>query len=174
MKLERFLEFVKAGLYLAAGAAILILNDALTDYIAIMVGSVMFLYAAEGIAVRLLTRQASRHILGFIDEIVLLLLAVLLLLVRSDLEKVCVIWAIWAILREGEEIAMVLKKYRKRSVWIISLIESLILIGLSFFLVLSPAEHVHAHIIVLGIEMILEVVFPLLDGQPLICEDFEE
>lgn len=172
MKIERILEGVKIAVYLAAGIVILIFNEALMDYIGPLVGGVMLLYALEGIAVRIGTGQAEKHLLGFIDEVILLLLAVLVILVRDNLEKTCVIWAIWSILREGEEIAVVLKKYKRRSVWIISLVESVVVIGLSSFLVLAPMEHAHSHIIILGIEMILEVVFPLLDGQPQISEEF--
>lgn len=164
MKLEKILDKIKAAIYLAAGLAILIWNVALLDSIALLVGGAMLLYAAEGIAVRLATGRAQRHPIGFVDEIVLLLLAVLTLLVRDDLNKVCVIWAIWAILRERGEIAVVLFRYRRRSVGVISLVESVVVIALSFLLVLTPEEHVHSHVIILGIEMILEVLFPLLDG----------
>lgn len=172
MQYENLLEKGKIALYILAGIAILIWNETLQNYIALLVGSVMLFYAAEGIVLRIASGQAREHVLGFIDEVILLLLAILMFFVRGNLDKVCVIWAIWSILREGEEMAVVLKKYRRKSVWIISLAESVIVIGLSSFLVLDPAVHVRSHIIILGIEMILEVLFPLLDGQPLIGEDF--
>ena len=47
---------------------------------------------------------------------------------------------------------------------IINVIESIVLIVFSILLIFSPTEHhAHVHIILLGIELMLEVIFPVLD-----------
>ena len=83
--------------------------------------------------------------------------------VNDDLVKVCVIWGTWSILREAFEFAENSESLMHKGPGLCSMIESIVVIVLSITMIAHPSEHhAHVHIFLLGIELILEVVFPLL------------
>ncbi len=156
-------KIVKYAFFILAGIGILVFNTALMGYIPWMVAAVMAVYGLLGILEWLRMPPKERHWLELIDDTVLLVMAGLMLIVRDDFGKCCVIWAVWSILREGAEVSEVLERYGSRTVVIVDLAESLIVVILSVLLVIDPEEHAHSHVILLGIEMLLEAFFPMAD-----------
>ncbi|MBP5153480.1 MAG: hypothetical protein ILP12_00520 [Lachnospiraceae bacterium] len=156
-------EYGMDAVFVLAGILVLVFHEAMMGGIAWMVGGVMLLYAVNGVLRWLARKDPAKRFLELMDMLILVVLAVVVFAVHSDFTRVCVIWAIWSILREGYEVADVLERYRQRAVRIVDYAESAVVVVLSVMLVLSPAEHAHAHVILLGIELILEVVFPLTD-----------
>ena len=79
-------------------------------------------------------------------------------------ETICVVWAVWSILREAYEIKEIVIDLKSIAPRIISGVESLIMIGLSISLVLHPTlEHVMIHIYFLTVELLLSPLIPLMD-----------
>lgn len=76
-----------------------------------------------------------------------------------------IIWGTWSILREGDEITECVVRMTHKRPAFISFIESVVVIILSIEMIVDPVEHhAHIHIILLGIELILEVIFPIFYG----------
>ena len=159
-------QLIKTVLYLLAGIAVLVLNNVIMEahYVGVIVGLVMFFYAVDIILI-CIAEKKMLHKDGFFMALMHVLLAVGMFIVVKDLEKVCIIWAVWSILREGGEISeCVHRLYHKRPA-LISLAESVVIIVFSFMMMTDPTEHhAHFHVILLGIELILEVTFPILNG----------
>ena len=89
-----------------------------------------------------------------------LLIGIILFVVSYDIIKVCLVWGVWSILRESKEMAEAITKLSARKTEIINVVESVIIIALSFTMILEPNEsHAYLHIILLGIELVIVVLF---------------
>lgn len=163
---------IKLIVYLIAGCLIMAFSEQVMEYVVILVGAVMTVYAIETIIVSIYEKAVLHEENELFEGLILILLAIVLLFTdNNNLEKVCVIWAIWSILRETEEIKECLHdnfhknppKFTKVFHYI-HCVESAIVIILSLVMLLSPTEKTaHTHIILLGLELILEVAFPLMN-----------
>ncbi|MBO4263018.1 MAG: hypothetical protein J5903_04470, partial [Clostridia bacterium] len=66
--------------------------------------------------------------------------------------------------RESEEMTEALKRVVGKKPGIINIAESITVIVLSVGMIITPSfHHAHLHIIILGIELILEIVFASLE-----------
>lgn len=72
-----------------------------------------------------------------------------------------IIWGVWSIIREGHEITECMIRLSKKKPAFINLIEFVTVVYLSVTMIMEPVEHhAHVHIFLLGIELMLEVIFP--------------
>ena len=70
----------------------------------------------------------------------------------------------WSILRESKELSEGIKKFPTKKTEIITVTESVIVIVLSFLMILEPSEsHAHLHLILLGVELVIVVIFYLIE-----------
>ena len=100
------------------------------------------------------------------DFLVFILGLVLLIFINDEtqFESVAVIWGTWVILRESKELFEATETIFKKGYGLFNISESIIVIVYSILLIINPVEHhVHAHIILLGIELILDVLFPIIN-----------
>ncbi len=158
--MPKALKITKAALYITVGILIFFLYETIMPYVAFLVGGVVLLYALEELGFQIARRQFA----DLAGSLIQIILAVLLFLSHSEIEKVCVIWGVWSIIREGRELSHALSHIKKSAVAALNVLESIVVTVLSVMLVLTPGEH-HAkiHLIILGVELILEVAFPLLE-----------
>ena len=165
-------KIIKLVLYLISGCLIMIFSEQVMEYVVILVGAVMTVYAIETIIVSIYEKAVLHEENELFEGLILILLAIVLLFTdKNNLEKICVIWAIWSIIRETEEIKECLfdifhknpPRFTKTFHYI-HIAESAIVIILSLVMLLSPTEKTaHTHVILLGLELILEVAFPLMN-----------
>ena len=72
-----------------------------------------------------------------------------------------IIWGVWSIICEGHEITECMIRLSKKKPAFINLIESVTVVYLSVTMIMEHVEHhAHVHIFLLGIELMLEVIFP--------------
>ncbi len=154
----------KAISFVAAGIIILILHSAILPYAGYVVGGVVIAYAIEDFIIALAEKKLLKEGSPFFEDLVQVIIGVLLIISSDELEKVCVIWGIWSIIRESREMTEAIAKVIHKRPGIINIIESVVVIGMSVSMILEPGEH-HAkvHIVLLGIELILEIVFEAVD-----------
>lgn len=158
--MPKALKITKAALYITAGILIFFLYETMMPYVAFLVGGVVFAYALEELCFQI-ARKKYADLAGSLIQIIL---AVLLFLSHSEIEKICVIWGVWSIIREGRELTHALSHIKESMLAVLDILESVVVTVLSVMLVLTPGEH-HAkiHLIILGVELILEIVFPFLE-----------
>ncbi|MBE6529700.1 MAG: hypothetical protein E7680_03740 [Ruminococcaceae bacterium] len=158
--MPKALKITKTILYIATGTLIFVFFWKMLPYAAFLVGGVVLIYALEELVFCILRRQFA----ALAESLIQIILAVLLFFSNGDLAKVCVIWGVWGIIRESRELTHALVNIKKRRLAIWDIIESVVVISLSVTMILSPNEH-HAtvHLVLLGIELILEVTFPWLE-----------
>jgi len=171
--MKKIWKIIKSVSYLTAGILIACFSEEMMDYAVALVGTVMTIYAVETIIISIFKKTVLHEDNELFEGLILCLLAIVLLFTdKNNLEKVCVIWAIWSILRETEEIkeCLHINVYKKphaytKAVNYVHIAESSVVIVLSLLMLLSPSEKTaHTHIILLGLELILEVAFPLVNS----------
>ncbi|MBP5342726.1 hypothetical protein J6Y73_02230 [bacterium] len=164
MKIYKPLKF---AFYLLLGVLVLIFNEPLLEYVPYLVGSVMLLYGIEDSILKLALKEFKEEIGKSLDNLLIIMLGIILFFLNKpeQFAVVCIIWSTWSILREEWEIKeKAIENSKSLIISIVNVIESIVVIIFSVMLIFNPTEHhAHAHIILLGIELILEVLFPLLD-----------
>ena len=149
----------KAVLYIAAAVVILILHEQVMPYVGYLVGGVVLVYALEELVFSWIEKDWK----AFSEAVVQLILAGLLFATSHNLVSVCTIWGVWSIIREVREMTGALQEIRKDRSGIVNIIESVVMIVLSVMMIVAPTyRHAHTHVILLAIELILEIVFPLV------------
>lgn len=155
---------IRFFLYLAVGILIIIFNTQLMDDIPQLVGSMMIIFGLEGIIKEIKLKTIDTEYTRFYDNEILIALAIVLFFIGDkDFEVSCTIWAVWSILREGRELAEEMHKRKISIASNLSILESVIVIILSIILIIDPIKHARSHIILLGVELILAVIFPTID-----------
>lgn len=151
-------RIVKAVLYICAAIAIFILHARVMPYVGYVVGGVILIWSLDEIV----ERWHEKRFAMLSIPLVQIVIAVLLCLASKDIVKVCVIWGVWSVIRESREMTHALDRLAYKKSGLINTIESVVVIVMSALMILEPGEHhAHVHIVLLGIELILEILFPL-------------
>lgn len=157
-------KWVKTTIYLISGILIIIFQKAIFVNIEYVVSAVIIAYGINfiitGIAEKTILKDTSK----LVSAVTNILVGIALIITGDNPVTLCVIWGVWSILREGTEIAELLPELIGKKIGFLDVGESIAIIVLSFILILEPTEHhIQFHIIILGIELILEVLFPLFN-----------
>ena len=149
----------KAALYIAAAIVILIFHEEVMPYVGYLVGGVIVAYGLEEAYFAIREKEWRE-----LSEAVLqLFFAGLLFVTAENIVSVCIIWGSWSIVRELREMTGAILRIRKDLSGIVNILESLVVMVLSTMMILEPTEHhAHTHVILLAIELILEIVFPVV------------
>ncbi len=159
-------EYIRLCIFTLVGILVMIFYKTLYRYVNDIVGAVMVAYGIEEICFSIFGIKEDREneaITSGSILIVLGLVELVLLKGEKNFESACVIWAVWAILREGKELSEVIRKITKKRPFIINATESIVSLVLSVLLILEPKEHAYVHLILLGIELVSKVWFEFVD-----------
>lgn len=168
-------NYIRSLLLLVLGLVIILTKDYLMakegQYLPFIVSFNMLLLGGEAFVIALVKKNHKDNLFKFVvDSISLLAGLVVLLMPVAIKEKeqliivTCYIWGIWAILREVMEVVHLFKHAKHLPITsVLNLLESVVIIIFSVMLLIEPGEH-HAatHVIILGIELLLEVLWPFL------------
>lgn len=163
-------KLIKLIIFVITGTLIIVFSEFFLENIKnlyLLVGSVMSFYGLEAALLLIIEKEFKEEKILFLNSIITLFLGLLVIFMpetTNSLVVLSVLWSVWAIMRESEEIfEKVLKNWNCKVTSILNLLESLVVIVFSVMLILNPSEHhLHSHVILLGIELILEETFPLL------------
>ncbi len=171
MKIYRLIKMVvliAAGILLFVFGKPLMNNDgALLNGV---VGAVIAFYGIEGITIPIITKKIKQERIRLMAGVTNVLIAVIMIFFLEgndqELRIVCVLWSLWSIMRESEEIFEKsfdhIKKHPITST--INFVESVVVIVFSILLITAKTqeellEHAYAHVVLLGIELIIEVLW---------------
>ena len=173
MKVFKSLKAVKFILFVVWGILIFIFKDKIAEhseehfYLAALVASLMFAYSIFDFIDLLEKKKTLEAHTKLFDCIIQVVFGIIILAdsaIRGNYATICIIWAVWSICREGEELAEDLERFKEHIPAYLNVIESIIVLVLSFMLIANPhPEHAKLHLILLGFELILGVVFPHVD-----------
>ncbi|MCR5462069.1 MAG: hypothetical protein K6E87_03270 [bacterium] len=173
MKAFKSLKAAKFILFVIWGILIFIFKDKIAEhseehfYLAALVASLMFAYSIFDFIDMLEKKKTLAAHTKLFDCIIQVVFGIIILAdsaIRENYATICIIWAVWSICREGEELAEDLERFKEHIPAYLNVIESIIVLVLSFMLIANPhPEHAKLHLILLGFELILGVVFPHVD-----------
>ena len=152
--------------YIIGGLLVIIFNNELLGYANFLLGSVVTIMSINSLIAILKEKDIKENSFNIAKEVLLINLGIITLFLYKEtyLISVCVIWAIWSIIREEWEVIEALHTFKSKVIIILNIIESLALFIVAVLLIFNPNEHhLHIHIILLGIELVLEVLFPHFD-----------
>ena len=159
-------QIFKTIYFTILGILVFIFNNYLTNHAYILVSMIMLLYGIEDIVERLIRKVNKKNISRLSSNILIITLGIICLFLKreTDFVPLCIIWATWAILREEWELEDVINLFHNKVIMGLNIMESLAVIVISIVFIFSPTiEHIRVHVILLGVELILEVFFPILD-----------
>lgn len=159
-------EYIRLCLFTLVGILVIVFYKTLYYYVNDIVGTVMVVYGIEEICFSVFGIKKDKDSEAITSGAILIVLGlVVALLLRGEkrFESACVIWAVWAILREGKELSEVISKIIKKHPFIINATESVVSLVLSILLIMQPRDHVYVHLILLGIELVSKVWFEYVD-----------
>ena len=177
MKMGKIYKLIKLILFVAMGIAILVCNKLIMNeegaIINGLVGAIIAIYGLEGIVLPIFTKKVKAEKVEMLNGGVNILIAIIMIFLLEghtyELRIVCVLWSLWSIMREGVEIFdkgfVGIKNHPITST--INFAESIIVIIFSVQLIVAKdahelEHHAHAHVILLGIELIIEVIWVYL------------
>ena len=173
MKVCRTLKGVKFVLFIIWGILVFIFKDKIAAHsetdpqLAFLVASLMFAYSAFDIVDMIEKKKTFAAHTAFFNCLIQIVFGIIILAdtrIRNEYSTICIIWAVWSICREGQELAEDLERFKEHIPAYLNVIESIIVLVLSFMLIASPhPEHAKLHLILLGFELILGVLFPHMD-----------
>ena len=156
------LQLIKTVLYILAGIAVVIFNNEIMESLGVVVGIVVICFGVDYIIMGITHKKYFGETGLFFPALTYILLGVILFIVTDDIKSVCLVWAVWAILREGKELSESIHRLTEKKPGLINALESVVIIIFSFTMIMEPGEHhAHVHVFLLGGELILEVLFPI-------------
>lgn len=160
--MKKTLDLLKPIIYIITGLLIIIFSKQIVDYLPYVVGSIMIFVNIEAILVDILEKDYE-HI-GY--KIGIIILGIIIMTASlHDFEAICIIWATISIINGGRSLIKSAVNIKKSKLNIINLFLAILSIVLSIFLIIDPLEHVTTHIILLGIEILLDGLRVILRKQ---------
>lgn len=171
MKAFRAIKAFKLVLFIVWGILVFIFKDKIAEHsdiqLAILVACLMFAYSIFDIVDMIEKKKTLKAHTKLFDCIIQIAFGIIILAdpnIREVYSTVCIIWAVWSICREGQELAEDLERFKEHIPAYLNVIESITVLVLSFMLIANPhPEHAKLHLILLGFELILGVLFPHAD-----------
>ena len=174
MKMGKVYKITKLVVFVVLGILILVFNKQIMNdegaAINYIVGSIIAIYGLEGVLLPVFTHKIKAEKIEMLNGGIDILIAVIMIFFLKDnphkLRIVCVLWSLWSIMREGVEIFdkgfVGIRNHPVTSA--INIAESIIVIVFSVMLICAKnahelEHHAHAHVILLGIELIIEVIW---------------
>ena len=158
-RLSRLICFVVCAVLL------LVFNEFFLHNLRWFIGGLIVLYGSLGILALLLAKVKPIYEgQGFLFFAVEILLGLVTLCFIKDYATVCVIWAVWSIIRESVELEEIVARELHPVLAVVSGLESVAVVVLSVMLMMEPGEHhamIHSYLLV--VELILASLIPIIN-----------
>ena len=129
------------------------------------IGGLIVLYGSLGVLALLLAKVKPIYEgQGFLFFSVEILLGLITLCFIKEYATVCVIWAVWSIIRESIELEEIVARELHPVPAIVSGLESVAVVVLSVMLMIEPGEHhamIHSYLLV--VDLILTSLIPIIN-----------
>lgn len=151
--------------YILIGALIIIFNDFILDkhLLSWIVGISTLVLSVEGLIYDIYFKkyETDRNHIG--TEIFKIAVSILILTVfRNDLDMICICWAILVGLTATRALNKSIYGMVAHKPFMISMLFSILELTLAILLVTNPSHHVSTHVVLLGIELIVEGIASIL------------
>lgn len=165
--MERIISLVKKILFIIVGTLLFVFFKYVKENINYVISSIILMYGVLGLLECIAKKEYKSHLSFFVFNILLITIGTIVFFLKGAeyFAYVCIISAVWSIIREEYEIAdFILRPSLNIILRILGLIESVVVIVFSIILIFNPTmHHAEIHYILLGVELILTVLLPMLN-----------
>ena len=161
----RIYNYIKLFIFIAFSILLFVFRKELIAHINYFVGSLVLVFGLESLIVlSIAQKRRSIRSIKFSFSIFEMVLGLTIITAVTDFSHVCVMWAVWSLLRQSIDIHEVLRGEVIGVVAIIYVIQSIVSIVFSIILIINPTEH-HAitHIYLLIAELLVIALPPVVD-----------
>lgn len=154
----KFIDISKIVIFISFGILVIIFRDFVADYLAYVIGIMVIVLNLENLYYDF-KYDKSEHMNNKIAEHFAYIIIGIVMCIQfvNKPGYVCIVWAGIIIIENANRISKFIYLKRKgHNVTYLSIIEEVISFILAVILLIDPIEHVGSHIIILGIEMLLD------------------
>ena len=158
-------KFIKLAIFIAFSVLLLVFKNDLVSDLNYFVGSLVLAFGLEStIVISIVSKKQAIKSIKFSFSIFEMILGLTILTAVKNFEFVCVMWAVWSILRQSIDIHEVLSGEVKGALAVLLFVQSVVSIVFSILLIITPIEH-HAvsHIYLLIAELLVIALPPVVD-----------
>lgn len=158
-------KFIKLAIFIAFSVLLLVFKNDLVADLNYFVGSLVLAFGLEStIVISIVSKKQAIKSIKFSFSIFEMILGLTILTAVKNFEFVCVMWAVWSILRQSIDIHEVLSGEVKGVLAVLLFVQSVVSIVFSILLIITPTEH-HAvsHIYLLIAELLVIALPPVVD-----------
>lgn len=158
-------NYIKLILFIVFSVLLFIFREELIANINFFIGSLIIAFGLENVIVlAIVEKKNCFRVSKFSFSIFEIVLGVTILSAVNVFSYVCVMWAVWSLLRQSIDIHEVFQGEIKGVFALLVLIESIVSIVFGILLIINPTEH-HAmsHIYLLIAELMVIALPPVLD-----------
>ncbi len=164
LRITRIVVYYIVGIFIILGSYLF--QDLIKDNLNLLVGISLF-YDSNAALISSLKRKAynqeenhiATHGINIIFSIIIILSKYIF--IENTFSIICTLWGISAIIGGSSRLNITIHEIAHKKFKIIELIEtleSIVEISLSVFLILDPIEHLHSHVLLLGLSSLLVAI----------------
>ena len=161
----KYFRFIKLTVYLTIGVLLGVFHVFMVEHLKYTLSIIILLYGLEALSFAIYYHRKKCYLEHrFYWGLVEVLLGIVTLTSIEDFNTVCIVWAIWAILRESWEIKEAVSNFSNLIPSLIELVTGLVNIVFSVLLIIHPGEH-HAtiHLFLLIVELAIASILPIIN-----------
>ena len=161
----KYFRFIKLAIYLTIGVILGIYHVFMIEHLRYALPTIMILYGVEALCFAIYYHRKKCYFeQRFYWGLVEILLAVVTMTCVKEFSTVCIVWAIWAILREANEIREAVSELSNLIPSIVELATGIINIVFSVLMIITPTpEHATIHLYLLIIELVVASGIPIIN-----------
>lgn len=157
---RQILRINKMIIYIPIAIIIIVLREDLLDYLNFIVGIPLLVFSLESLLYELYIKNYRNELNRIGEDIIQIILSILIIAVFDDnLEIICIIWGIIAILTAVKELSKSIYEItaKRKPIYFLVVTQTLFQIFFAVLLIIEPAEeHATMHLVLLGVEILLE------------------
>jgi len=150
-------------IYVILGTLIIIFRDSWIDYLHLVVGIPVLVLAIHSLYVDVFnkTYNEMHNKIGY--DIAKIAISCIIIFVHKDsIYITCILWGMLAIFNASFSLSKSFYLMHKKSYFLFTLLLAVTEITFAIILIINPLEHVMFHIILLGVEFILDAIRNIL------------
>lgn len=151
--------------FIVCAVLLLVFNEFFLHNLRWFIGGLIVLYGSLDILALLIAKVKPIYEgQGFLFFAVEILLGLVTLCFIKDYATVCVIWAVWSIIRESVELEEIVARELHPVLALVSGLESVAFVVISVMLLMEPGEqHAMIHSYLLVVELVLAALIPVIN-----------
>ena len=158
-------NFIKLIIFIAFSVLLVVFRNELVQDLHYFIGALVFTYGLESnVVLAVVAKKNCIRSIKFSFSLFEMVVGLTIFFAVRNFTHVCVMWAVWSMLRQSLDIHEVLKGEVKGVVAVIFIIQSVVSVVFSIMLILNPTHH-HAvtHIYLLIAELLVISLPPVID-----------